>query len=585
MSDRNKRLSPFDQIPPFARLDHRHFLNDDGELPFIKKMSRKERRKLKAESKKITSFYRTVILRLGRSGAGFPIDQMLRAMAIEYNHRFASSGTENMPVSFNYFEPFLEAKLIPRSVAPYMEPLPETSHLFGASDFFNYLTSEDSDGFALGELLSLPEAEVFHFSANGDVLELSFTDARSREYALSGFSMVRHGNSIHWCLVAGEILTDEEWELRGADTMEIDLEGILPWKRAFLEKVINEQGATTGPPVLLEGTKTAIKTVLSGEIDAATQRHLGKSIFVESENAFATFSDDPEIVARLSDESEKDKIIRSSMERIGEADALWGIAEGFLQLPAYFEARVTASKELMGAGRLPSGLKGKGGRGLKGKYEIVESVTVSEDANTPIIRKVKLPQYSTETEGHWRRLRNGEQGKDRNGDPVAGKTWVKRSSPWRDKSERSNVIYLKDSLAVAKAKVADLYAAALEETEDCESTASEGDGVLYVLRCALMQEEIYKIGWTSGTAAERAKQLSSATGVPEAFVVVKSWTHNDAEGLETEVHAMLAPYRLNTNREFFRLNFPAIERLIEQTIQRVETERQGSDEEVATRPS
>jgi hypothetical protein len=41
------------------------------------------------------------------SGAGFPIDQTIRAFALEFNDRALSHGSEVMPASFNMMEAFL----------------------------------------------------------------------------------------------------------------------------------------------------------------------------------------------------------------------------------------------------------------------------------------------------------------------------------------------------------------------------------------------------------------------------------------------------------------------------------------------
>ena len=88
------------------------------------------------------------------------------------------------------------------------------------------------------------------------------------------------------------------------------------------------------------------------------------------------------------------------------------------------------------------------------------------------------------------------------------------------------------------------------------------------MRCAAMKERIFKVGFTSGDSAERAQQLSSATGVPMAFVVIEKWRHADAKKLETEVHMLLAPYRINDSREFFLASYDSIERIIEAVIAR-----------------
>lgn len=564
MNNRKIRLREFQKIPFFARLDHRLFLDNDGKLPFFKNMSRRNRRKLKADAARIAQNYRVILSQMNGSGVGYPTDQLLREMAIEYTSRFASSGTGHLPASFNYFEPFCEGKLIPDSVAPYMELLPELHHLFHAYDFFSYLTSSDSDDFNLTTLLSLPESQVLHYTANGNIFEISFTDARSREYLLSGFSMVLRGNSIHWSLIAGELLSEEEWSIRCRDPLTIDLDQITPSKRAFLESRIQQYGHTVGPPVRLEGTETAIRTVMAGEIDAHTGRHIGRAVFIESENAYSVFCDDPEILSPISDASARSMVVN----RLNDANALFSIAEGLLQLPSYFESRVTIDKNLAESKTVPRGMRGKGGKGISAKFQVVESVAVTEDGGAPIIRKIKLPQYSIETEGHWRRIKFGESGKDKNGNPVIGKTWVNRPSPWRGRLNQENIIYVKDSLAVVRKRVTEFYQSAHLKNGSKDALTDSTQGELYVLRCIAMQEEVYKVGWTSGTAHDRAKELSAPTGVPFAFEVVHKWAHNDAQGLETEVHAMMSPYRINNQREFFQLDFGSIKRIIEQTIER-----------------
>lgn len=85
-----------------------------------------------------------------------------------------------------------------------------------------------------------------------------------------------------------------------------------------------------------------------------------------------------------------------------------------------------------------------------------------------------------------------------------------------------------------------------------------------------MKDEVYKVGWTSGTAEERARVLSAATGVPSSFVVVDSWPHENAEALEKNVHAILDPYRISERREFFQADYTKISELIETEIRRIQ---------------
>jgi hypothetical protein len=538
-----------------------------GDHPLLSMGNRKERRRREKAAKKLSERYRNHLVKLLNSGARFPVDQFLRQLTIEYTHRYASSGTNNQPTSFNYFEPFLHFKLFPDSVAPYPELCREHDHLFSSADFFDYLTGGASREFSVAQLLSLPDAEVFHFTTNGDILDLTFLGPDQREFVISGFSIIRRGDSLHWFLVGGQVFTGEEWEVLCADQMEIDLQHIAPWKRAFLKEAIDEHGGKGGAPVPLEGTATVRRTILCGEFELTTAMHLGRCIMHEAENSFAMFCDDPEVIVGVTKER-GDKIISSMMAQVSRAGSMWNLAEALLQLPHYFQHRERLSGELLGKAGKRISLSQKGGRGPGAQFKVVPALEVVKDGDA-VVRQVFLPHYATETEGHWRRLRDGSVGRDRLGNPIAGKTWVSASSRWRDLEKNEQVIYVKDRIASAKLKISEIIELAekVEATQPIERSEQSGTPAeLYVLRCSVMEDQVYKVGWTSGAASKRAAELSRETGVPLAFVVVKSWQHPDAEALETEAHMMLSPYRLNDRREFFRVRFEVIDQIIEDAI-------------------
>ena len=142
--DKQKRLSAVAQMPPISRVDHRLHLDKDGNHP-LSKLPRSQRRRLAAKAKKLGAKYNSLKTMIKRSGAGFPVDKLLRELAIEYTHRFATSGTYTQPISFNYFESFCNIRLIKNSTAPYAEPTSEFDHLFNLTDYFDYITSDESD--------------------------------------------------------------------------------------------------------------------------------------------------------------------------------------------------------------------------------------------------------------------------------------------------------------------------------------------------------------------------------------------------------------------------------------------------------
>ena len=571
--EKKKRLSVLASVPPVAGLDHRQFLDKDGNLSLLSNLSRKERRINAAGAKKLGAQYVKIQKNMLTSGAGFPVDQLLRELAIGYTHRYASSGIYNQPVSFNYFESFCNVRLIENSVAPYAEPISEMDHLFNLTDFFDYLTSTEAEGFDLSSLLELPESKVLHFTTNGDVLDLSFLNAEGREFVISGFSMVRRRNSLHWYLLGGEFLSREEWKLRSTDQPTVELKNVTPWKRAFLSESMAENDYKVGAPVALEGTDTAVRTVAVGEVDLTTKKYLGRCLMSETENSFSITCDDPDIVDAIRDDKKRQDMIDAMMERISQAAVMWDLVGALFQLPSYFSYKVHIKKDMVvAADRQVRPIKSGGGRGLRARYKTVSSIDIV-DSDLPIVRPILPPHYNTETEGHWRRLPHGSMGKGPDGSPEPGRTWVKATNNWRETPAEPRTIYVKSTIKAAKLKAKEYEDAAqsIKDSSQLDGNITNTDfGELYVLRCVVMQEELYKVGWTSGSSTERAGQLSSATGVPTSFVVVDCWKHEDAAALEKSVHAMLEPYRVNDRREFFHASYNTIKKIIEAEIERFE---------------
>jgi hypothetical protein len=65
---------------------------------------------------------------------------------------------------------------------------------------------------------------------------------------------------------------------------------------------------------------------------------------------------------------------------------------------------------------------------------------------------------------------------------------------------------------------------------------------------------LVKIGVTTDTATNRAKQLTAATASPTPFHVVYQKVVSDCNEAEAKVHAALAGRRVNEGREFFEVS-------------------------------
>lgn len=75
-------------------------------------------------------------------------------------------------------------------------------------------------------------------------------------------------------------------------------------------------------------------------------------------------------------------------------------------------------------------------------------------------------------------------------------------------------------------------------------------GWVYVLSNEFMPG-IYKVGMTTTSPETRAKELSSATGVPTPFKIEAAFHCEDPGASERAIHDSLSDYRINDSREFF----------------------------------
>ncbi|WP_431810016.1 GIY-YIG nuclease family protein [Jejubacter sp. L23] len=85
-------------------------------------------------------------------------------------------------------------------------------------------------------------------------------------------------------------------------------------------------------------------------------------------------------------------------------------------------------------------------------------------------------------------------------------------------------------------------------------------GWVYILSNPCMPG-LLKVGMTTTSPEMRAKEISSATGVPDKFLVEASYFSDDPRGDEARIHAALNDYRINSGREFFRCSLDVVDEI------------------------
>ncbi|MEC8011164.1 MAG: GIY-YIG nuclease family protein [Pseudomonadota bacterium] len=558
----DKRLSILKRLHPIAADDHRKYLEKDGSLSYLKYLPRNQRRILQKESKKISQKYQDIMSYLELSGCGLISDKFLRQMAIMYTDRYASSGIYTQPSSYNFFEPFCRVKMINENAAPYISILPEYNHLFHLIDYIDYITSDEYEHRSLDFFETIPDNTIYHFSVNGDLNEFSIMGANQKEFVLASFSIVKNGNTINWYAVGAECLSDEEFIALRSPSMEDA--NINKDKYLYLKSLMSSQFANKGGAIPLEGVPNSLKTILSGTVDLRSQETKYRLYMQEFSDSFAVATNDPKIFTSEKNPDTRKKLISSCDKRLDEMSHVWSFLNTLLRLPIYFKLKLPIEKELIkySGKRLT---KTKNRQGTRKCYDVISSLMKVENNDSPVLREVHLPHFTSEQSGKWIPLNNDEIGYDKNGYEVIGKTWEWDANNFECNNIEEQKVYVKNTIKSAKITL-DEYtkASALNETSALNDTQELGE--IYIMRCSYFKEQVYKVGFTSKGAQNRAKQLSSATGVPNAFIVAKAWPHENAKQIEADAHMILDPYRINNNREFFLVDYSVIENTIENLL-------------------
>ena len=79
---------------------------------------------------------------------------------------------------------------------------------------------------------------------------------------------------------------------------------------------------------------------------------------------------------------------------------------------------------------------------------------------------------------------------------------------------------------------------------------------------------LLKIGYTKGDPSKRVSQLDRSTSVPTGFVLEWAFPCYNGIELEGEVHEYLSGYRVNNQREFFKIPLEEVKSIIEKLGQK-----------------
>jgi hypothetical protein len=330
----------------------------------------------------------------------------------------------------------------------------ERDHAFSAQDFFAYATAPEIRDHAIERLMELPEGVIHNYSVTGGVRDVVFQDEVGDPVALSGIAMVRSGDLLYWQTVGGVVtdplkatsarraaLAEQEAKIRRDNPHAPE---------AMIHEILNPTA------VALKGDDGVWKAAALGLFNLRTLKHDIRMTTREWQSTQAVFSDQFE--QKFADMYESDAAARRLVDRAMaqlEADHLFfEIAETAFALPAYFAARV----EFVRGEDVKTALGNPNG-GSARKYALKAPLdmrvltrnvaTLDFDARNEFGQSYTPPRFMVEVEGFWRRLPLGTVGKDPEGRPTEGKTWVQAHARWKDKPKKAGVVHVKTAIGAA----------------------------------------------------------------------------------------------------------------------------------------
>lgn len=96
--------------------------------------------------------------------------------------------------------------------------------------------------------------------------------------------------------------------------------------------------------------------------------------------------------------------------------------------------------------------------------------------------------------------------------------------------------------------------------------AETASNYLYILS-RREEKDILKIGMTTRNVPKRVNEINSATGVLYPYSARKVFKVTDCKKVEKEIHDLLSPYRIRSDREFFKIDYKLACSLIENYLE------------------
>lgn len=458
-----------------------------------------------------------------KNGIGFIQDKELRFFHAEFNERTWKYGFGAMPSAFNILEGFF--KWNPDLF--FFELYEEVEHLLSFYDFIDFVTSNKCSNSIDYFIENVENELIYSYNILNDVKDISFSTKDSKEYVIGGVSFIRLENEVFMLLVAGEIGDIEEFS---KNLPELD-------SGKKIKSYINPAEGRKREAIKLFDRKDIWKVNIYIRIDINKKTIDSRYIQKDIGSGFWTFTDDYGMLERtIKDKDTLQKLIKEQSEEIINYAAIFEVAYNCLHLPEYFDFYDDQILPEVHPTDLFGETIRKAFTKIKPEYNShyffkTKDVWVLDRSINPAVGKSVLKQTELKItkDGYWQYLEPGKVGTDKNGNAIHSRTWVEKTLTWRESIPEQQEVKI-----------------------TIPNTVSQNNGFIYILRNATHELDLFKIGLTTKTVEERARQLSG-TSSPDKFAIINRWQVNDCVLAEKLIHERLDAYRINPAREFFKI--------------------------------
>ena len=403
-----------------------------------------------------------IISKILKSSPGFAADKKLRQLLVEFNHRLMSAGIHSLPSIYNAVQSFY---ILPNLDKHIFRIKNEKDHLFYLNDFFEYITSEDSGEATENGIRSIEDNIIYSFNTLDPKGDISISSDAGTDFFVYSLSFIKENGLLSVLAVIGKLV--EEFEVKNPVSIErivkesalVDQDQITKAKQRLLDNITNENIKMKIVPITPVSPKEPeVQACLAAiKIDLKYLKVVNRYFYEETEASYSGFTDDEGIGIS------KDEIDEVMLEQLDKYRGVFELCSMTPSLISYFQFKyklVKNEKFLTALGKKNKSLllpvrnkkkKKKSKPAINQKYLLKRVPALRIISESKSIRNFSPPKFLVEVSGYYRRLNNPESfGKDQQGRPIKGLTWIKSHERWKDRPKRRKEVLIKSRLSIAK---------------------------------------------------------------------------------------------------------------------------------------